>query len=125
MCDYIPRLHANRAELVILGSGSPDQAAWFVQEYAVTAPVYTDPALRSHAIVGAGRARPLDVRPLVRAVRAMRQGFRQTKTMGPPRQLGGVFVITSDGRMPYHYLSQFAGDHPNPDDALQVLEQAP
>lgn len=124
MRDFVPRIHAAGAELIILGNGSPEQARWFVDDYAVQTPVFTDPALVSHRIVGARRPLFLDPRTLARGAVAMRKGFRQTKTMGSAMQLGGVFVITSDGLMPYRYLSRFAGDHPDPEDAVRALEAA-
>ena len=117
-----PRIHAAGAELVILGNGTPEQARWFVEDYKVATPVFTDPDLRSHDIVGARKARILELGTIRAAIRARRAGFRQTKTMGSARQLGGLFVITPDGRMPYRYLSAFAGDHPDPDAALAQLD---
>jgi hypothetical protein len=53
--DFVPRIHAASAELVILGNGTPEQAKWFVEDYKVETPVFTDPKLASHAIVGARR----------------------------------------------------------------------
>lgn len=122
MCDYSPRIHAAGGELVILGNGTPEQAQWFVEDYRVATPVFTDPALRSHAIVGAARQRIFDPRTLVRAIGTMRKGFRQSGVKGAALQLGGVFVISAEGGMPYQYLSRFAGDHPDPEKAIAVLE---
>ncbi len=122
MCDYIPRIHGAGGEVVILGNGTPQQTQWFAEDYRVATPVFTDPALRSHAIVGAVRQRIFGPRTLLRAIGAMRKGFRQTAVKGSALQLGGVFVITGDGRMPYRYLSRFAGDHPNPEGAVAALE---
>ena len=122
MCGFTPRIHASGAELVILGNGTPEQAAWFVKDFHIETPVLTDPDLASHAIAGARRARLMDPRVFLRAAAAMAQGFRQTRTMGSAGQLGGVFVITPAGKMPYRYISAFAGDHPNPEDVLHALE---
>ncbi|MEP6872144.1 MAG: AhpC/TSA family protein [Anaerolineaceae bacterium] len=123
MCDYIPRIHAVGGELLILGNGTPEQAQWFVEDYRVVTPVFTDPALRSHTIVGAGKQRIFSPRTLVRAIGAMRKGFRQNGVKGAALQLGGVFVISADGGMPYQYLSRFAGDHPDPEGAVAALER--
>ena len=122
MRDYVPRIHGAGAELLILGNGTPEQAQWFVEDFHVETPVFTDPTLRSHAIVGAGSLSLVHIQSAGAAVRAMQKGFRQTRTMGSARQLGGVFVIDSEARMPYQYLSRYAGDHPNPEDAIQVIE---
>ena len=123
MRDYIPRIHAAGGELVVLGNGTPQQAAWFVEDYGMETPVFTDPELKSHAVVGARRPMLPDPRTLFRAGAAMRKGFRQTAVLGSATQLGGVFVITSGGEMPYRYLSRFAGDHPDPEEAVRALEK--
>lgn len=119
-----PRIQAAGGELVILGNGTPQHAAWFIEDYGVDAPVYTDPDLVSHGILGARRGSVVDPRVFLRGFSAMRHGFRQTKTMGPAALNGGIFVITPDNEMPYRYLSRFAGDHPDPEAALRALEAA-
>lgn len=123
MRDYIPRIHEAGGELITLGNGTPEQAKWFVEDYQVESPVFTDPNLASHAIVGAKRMGFPDPRTMMAGVSAFAKGFRQTGVKGSATQLGGVFVITADGRMPYRYLSRFAGDHPDPEEALAVLER--
>jgi hypothetical protein len=50
------------------------------------------------------------------------KGFRQTKTQGTALQNGGVFVIAPSGEMPYRYISDFAGDHPDPEKPVAALE---
>lgn len=124
MRDYVPRIHAAGGELVILGNGTPQHAAWFVEDYHIETPVVTDPDLVSHRIVGAKKPWFLDPRTFAASLRAFRNGFRQTRTMGSAMQLGGVFVITPAGEMPYRYLSAYAGDHPPPEDAVAELERA-
>lgn len=121
---FVPRIHAVGAELVVLGNGSPEQARWFIEDYGIETPVFTDPALASHKIVGAGKLSFFDPRTFLAGARATRAGFRQSRTKGSALQLGGVFVVTSDGEMPYRYLSRFAGDHPDPELAMAVIERA-
>jgi AhpC/TSA antioxidant enzyme len=122
--DYIPRIHAAAGELVVLGNGTPEQAKWFVEDYGMTTPVFTDPALASHRVVGARRPKFIDPRTILRAIEARREGFRQTGTKGSAMQLGGVFVITPAGEAPYAFLSRFAGDHPPHEAPVAVLEAA-
>ena len=122
MRDFVPRLHAAGAELVILGNGTPEHAKWFVEDYGVDTPVYTDPKLASHRIVGTGKLFLADPRAVIAGMSAFARGFRQTGVKGSALELGGVFVITPDGRMPYRYLSKFGGDHPDPDEPVALLE---
>lgn len=124
MRDFIPRIHEAGGELIILGNGTPQQAAWFIEDFGVTTPVYTDPELKSHGMVGARRPLFPDPRTMLRGLEAMRKGFRQTRILGSATQLGGLFVITPANEMRYRYLSRFAGDHPDPEDAVRALEAA-
>jgi len=118
------RIRAAGGELIILGNGTPQQAAWFIEDYKVEAPVYTDPDLVSHGLLGAKRGNIIDPRVVLRGASAVLHGFRQTKTMGPAALNGGIFVITPANEMPYRYISRFAGDHPDPEVALLALEAA-
>lgn len=124
MRAFVPRLHAAGAELIVLGNGSPEQARWFIEDFDIETPVFTDPALASHKIVGAGKLSFFDPKMYLAGARATFKGFRQSKTKGSSLQLGGVFVITADSEMPYKYLSRFAGDHPDPELAMAVIEKA-
>lgn len=126
MRDFIPRIHAAGAEFVILGSGTPEQAGWFVEDYHVPTPVFTDPELGAYRAVGARRGplAVLDPRTFVAGFRARRKGFRQSRTQGSATQVGGVFVLGPGARTSYRYLSAYAGDHPDPEDAVRALEAA-
>ena len=53
----------------------------------------------------------------------MRRGFFQWRVLGDPAQLGGVFVIAPGGAVAYRYVSELAGDHPDPDDIVAALER--
>lgn len=124
MREFVPRIHAAGGELVILGNGIADHAKWFQEDFGVTTPVFTDPSLKAYEAVGAKKPFFLDPRTFIAAARARGEGHRQTKTMGSAMQLGGVFVITPDGRMPYRYLSKYAGDHPDHEEPVAALEAA-
>jgi peroxiredoxin len=120
--DDTPRIHAAGAELVIVGNGTPEQAADFIDDYAVTTPVYTDPSLGIHRAVGARRGGG-GLRLIRNALRALSKGHFQTRVLGDPRQHGGVFVVTQQGEVAYSYLSEVAGDHPDPQAVVRVLER--
>lgn len=121
MRAYIPRIHAAGGELVILGNGSAEQARHFVADYALTTPVLTDPTLRVHRALGARRGGG-GLRLLRHALRATRGGFFQWRVIGDSRQHGGLFVVMPGGIIAYQYVSELAGDHPDPEQAMAVLE---
>jgi hypothetical protein len=108
---------------VILGNGTPQHARWFIEDYGIGVPVVVDPKRVTYGIVKARRPFFLHPGSLIAGARAFSRGFRQTRPMGDTAQLGGVFVITPAGDMPYRYLSAFAGDHPPPGDAVEVVER--
>ncbi len=126
MRDVRERINDAGAEIVIVGSGSPEQAGWFVEDFDIPMPVYSDPSLSVYKAVGAKQSwwSTLNPRVMLNSVRAMRGGFRQTKRRGVPNQQGGVFVIRPDGSVPYAYLSSEAGDHPDPADIAAAVEAA-
>ena len=124
MRGYVPRIHGAGAELVIVGNGTPEQARWFIEDFHIDTPVFTDPTLSIHRAVGARRGVQLSKLPrlLVNAVRAMSKGHFQTRVLGDGQQLGGVFVIMPGGTLAYRYLSEVAGDHPDPEVVVSALE---
>ncbi len=123
MRDVVPRIRARGAELVVVGSGSPEQAAEFQREQQLDFTLLVDPELKAYAAAGLRRGVRTTLRPgvLRSFLRARRGGFRQGKTEGDPWQQGGVFVITPDSEPRYAYVSQEPGDHPPPAEWLAVL----
>ena len=123
MRDVLPEIHARGAELVVVGNGGPAHAAAFRDEQKLTFPLLVDQERRAYAAAGLRR----DVASLLRpatwrnALRARRAGFRQVGVQGDALQLGGVFVLHPDGRVPFTYVSSAPGDHPDPSAILAAL----
>lgn len=132
MRDVLPRIHAAGAELVIVGNGTPQHAAWFIEDFAIRSPVVTDPSRCVYEAVGArhGLRSVLHPRVLWHGLRAalgrrlLWAWLRAPFAKGDTSQQGGVLVILPDGRVPWRYISRTAGDHPRPDDVAAALEQA-
>lgn len=125
--DALPAIHRAGAELIIVGNGSPPQAADFRAAQHVATPLFVDPELRAYAAAGLRRgvATALNLRTLAHGVRALRAGQRQGTTQGDPWQQGGVFVITPDDRVHFAHVSQEAGDHPDPAAVIAALPPKP
>lgn len=123
MRDEIGRIHAAGAELVVVGSGSFEQAAWFAKDLGLDCPVVTDSSRRVFRAFQTRRSfwRVLHPGTLWSAVRAWRRGFRQDSVQGDALQLGGVFVITPGPKLLYAHRSRFAGDHPPVEEVLSAL----
>lgn len=123
MRAYVPRIHAAGGELVIVGNGSVPQASNFADGFSIRTPVFTDPSLSIYRAVNARRGGG-GLRLLRNALRALRRGHMQWRVLGDPRQHGGVFVIMPGGAVVYGYVSEIAGDHPDPERFVGLLERA-
>ena len=124
-------IHSAGAELVIVGSGSPQMAGFFAKDYAITTTVLTDPERRVYQALEVRRPPRLafvDPRVFVRGLRALLRGYRQQSAQmserGDETQLGGVFILRSGGTLAWAYRSAFAGDHPTNAAILSALREA-
>ena len=126
MRDEVEEIRRRGARLVVVGSGSVEQARTFREEQRLTFPLYTDPSLIAYRRAGLrhGLASSIDPRIAPRAIDAVRHGFRQVSTQGAPMQQGGVFVVGAGGRLLFQHISRFAGDHAHPGDILRALDAA-
>jgi hypothetical protein len=114
--DIVPQIRAKGAELVVVGSGSPEQARAFRDEQRLDFPLLVDPAREAYAVAGLKRSLGSTLGPgvLVHSIRALRQGYRQGPAAGDLWQQGGVLVIAPDGTERFKHTSARAGDHPDP-----------
>lgn len=123
-------IHAAGAELVIVGSGSPQMAGFFAEDYEITTPVLTDPERAVYRALEVRRPQRfafLDPRAVVPSLRALSHGHRQQfssqKELGDQTQLGGVFIVRPGGEVAWAHRSAFAGDHPTNESILTALER--
>ncbi len=131
LAAIVPEIHAAGAELVIVGSGSPQMAGFFAEDYRVETPVLTDP--QRHVYAALALKRPsglalLDPRVLLRGFRAtVLGGHRQERTnteRGDNAQLGGVFIVQPGGTVAWAHRSALAGARPAPATGLAALRRA-
>jgi peroxiredoxin len=120
----VDRIHERGAELVVIGNGNRHFARGFREQLGLATPLYVDTTRVSYRALGMRRSlRRTLLSPAAwrSGWRALRAGFRQRRTQGDPWQLGGVLVVTPDGRVPYAHLSETAGDHPPVADVLAAI----
>jgi peroxiredoxin len=120
----LPEIRRRGAELVVVGNGSPVEAAAFQVEVGLDFPLFVDPGRRAYAAAGLRRGASTVLRLNVfrRGLDAWQRGFRQGKIAGDPWQQGGVFVIRPDGDVRLAHVSREAGDHPEPAVLLAALD---
>lgn len=111
------------AELVAVGNGSAKQAKRFHEEQEMTFRLLTDPSLRTYKAAGfkSGVRTVANAKAAKHALRAVLKGFMQSRTQGSANQQGGALVIGRDGTEIYRFVSQEAGDHPDPKDLVRAL----
>lgn len=105
--EHARELHRRRTgfgdagvEIVMIGPGTPAEAAAFVAELGLRDPVLTDPdrsAYRAYGLAEAPIRSLLDPRIIAGGVRAAVKGFLPRMSSGNPLQLQGQFLIDRHG----------------------------
>lgn len=66
----------------------------------------------------------IGLKSLTRAFAALTAGATPGSLQGSALQLGGAAIVSPSGEVIYHYISQEAGDHPDPEVILKASTQA-
>jgi peroxiredoxin len=115
-------------DLVLIGQGSPRQAAHFRRRYTPELPVLADEPRASYRAAGAGRMSATEVvNPFVMAksLRAtVRSGAIQGRTVGDAAQLGGAMVVRPDGSIAWSRMARDVADNPSAEELLEALRAA-
>ncbi len=112
------------AAVVLVGLGSVEQTAAFKERFDVPFPMIADPEKRlfeafrlKQAAVGA----LLSAKMVFRGVAAMANGHGIGVPQGDVRQLPGVFIIETNGRILFSHHATGPADHPQPEALLAAL----
>lgn len=105
--EHARALHLQRSgfqdagvEIVMVGPGTPAEAAAFAEDLGLENPVLTDPDRAAYRAYGLGEAPVrslLDPRVIAGGIRAAAKGFLPRKSSGNPLQLPGQFLIDRGG----------------------------
>ena len=118
----LAEIEAAGARLVLVGNGSPEQAAGFAKQFpGVT--ILTDPSRDSYRALGMRRGVAATFNPtsLLSGVGAALRGNRQTSVEGDPWQQGGLLLLGPGGQVLRLQRNRSAGDRPDLDKALRAL----
>ena len=112
------------AAVVLVGLGNVEQTAAFKERFDVPFPIIADPEKRlfeAFRLKQASAGALLSAKTLLRGVTAMAKGHGIGVPQGNMRQLPGVFIIDTDGRILFSHHASGPADHPHPEILLAVL----
>jgi peroxiredoxin len=121
----LPEFEQSGGRLVLVGMGNPEETADFAEKFGGSLPMISDPGRRLYQTFGLKNAPTLELlSPFVafKALSAMAQGHSVGMPVGDIRQLPGVFIIDTGGRIVFSYFGKDPADHPDPETILAALK---
>jgi peroxiredoxin len=117
------------ARLAVVGQGTPDRAAHFVDEYDLEGmTVLVDPDRKTYKAAGTKVATVDELFAPQIVAKALKitatERLVQGRTDGHPAQLGGVLVVAPGGEVVWSYLAENAGDNPPNEKVLEAARLA-
>jgi hypothetical protein len=112
-----------RADVIVIGNGSPSFIDGFRETTGWRGPVLTDPSLAVYNAAGLKRSvlRTLDPRGALRGLKTLSKGIMQGRTQGDQWQQGGVLVIATNGDVLWSHASGGPGDNATVDQILTAI----
>ncbi len=120
MKDLQEKLTDKGVSVVVIGSGTPEQARSFRENFDYTGEMYVDEDLDAYNAFELERGffKTLGFRSIAKGFTALGQGFRQGLHAGDLWQQGGLFVMGPGNRIVFQHVDRFAGDHADPADVI-------
>jgi hypothetical protein len=114
--------------LVLIGQGTPRQAAEFRRRQGIQLPVLADHDRVSYRAAGTKVGGVTDLfspQTVAKGLLATaRTGRTQTRTIGDAAQLGGALVVLPDGSIPWSRMAEDASDNAPPEEILAAVREA-
>ena len=110
--------------IVLVGMGTEPQTREFKERFDVPFDMICDPDQHLYRDFSVERMSPLGFfspTMALRGIAAMAQGHTMGLPEGDVRQLPGVVIIASDGRIIYRHHGSDPADHPTPDAIVEAL----
>jgi peroxiredoxin len=113
------------ARIVLVGLGTVEETAAFKVKFHVPFAMIADPEKRlfkAFQLKQATSKALLSVGMAMKGLSALAKGHGIGIPKGDVRQLPGVFIIDTDGRIRFSHFAKDPADHPAADDLLQFLQ---
>ena len=110
--------------VALITMGKPPDAAAFCRAERLPYACLSDPARRSYRAFGLRRGTMADVMgpgPALASVRAASKGHFIGRPVEDVDQLGGIFLVNTDGRIGYARYPRHAGDQPANGELAQAV----
>jgi peroxiredoxin len=126
--DDRDRFETAGATIVLIGLGTPERAGWFCQDKAVPFTCLADPEQAAYRAYGLRTATLTEVLRAENALRYLRLNLnpetrqRSAKAGEDILQLGGTFVVDTQGVIRYAHRNRHTGDNPPNDEVLEAIE---
>jgi len=113
------------ARIVLVGLGTVEETAAFKAQWNVPFPMVADPEkqlFKAFQLKQATSKALLSVGMAMKGLAALSKGHGIGIPKGDVRQLPGVFIIDTDGRIRFSHFAKDPADHPAADDLLRFLQ---
>ena len=113
------------AQVLLVGLGSVAETARFRERFDVPFPMVADPEKRlfeAFRLKSASMGSLLSAGMMVKGLKAMAKGHAMGTPQGDVRQLPGVFIIDTTGRIRFSHHASGPADHPKPETLLGALQ---
>ncbi len=128
MCRNQKSFEKADAQVVLVGMGTPSQSAEFEAKFHVDFPIVADPQKELYRKFGLKQMTTsgfFSLRVALKGVAAIVDGYGIGLPQGDIRQLAGVFVIDTAGKIVFSHYSSNPADHPDVKTILDALPQTP
>ncbi len=123
LCQHKERLEELDVEVLVISFGEVNEAKAWQQENCPAFQLLLDPDRRSYRTYGLARSifRSWSIRTFWYYTQALLSGRKWHGIKGDPMQLGGDFIINTDGRFLLTYRSKETTDRPAVEELLALL----
>jgi peroxiredoxin len=114
------------ARVVLVGLGTPEETAAFKTQFKVPFAMIADPEkklFKAFHLKQASLGGLLSVGMAVKGLSAVARGHGIGIPKGDVRQLPGVFIIDTGGRIRFSHFARDPADHPKPEVLLAFLRK--
>lgn len=127
MRQYKKHFEQAGVQVLLVGMGTPEESAAFEMKFDLAFPLVSDPKGQLYQTFDLKKLSLLElISPSValKGLATMAKGHTIGLPIGDIRQLPGVFIIDTEGRIVYSHFAKDPSDHPDPETILGALPAA-